>query len=388
MSEHLSLRALALVMAFACGLTVANLYYAQPLLDLIADSFHISQGAASVTVTLTQAGYAVGLLFVVPLGDLLENRRLITRTLFLTAAALVALAAAPAYGVFLAAAALVGLTSVVVQVLLPLAAHLAPEGQVGRFVGTVMSGLIIGVLLARTLSSAVAQVASWRTIYIVSAVAMVLLSALLRWALPERRPDHDLGYRQIMASVGEMVVHEPRLIRRSVMQATMFGAFTAFWTAIAFVLVDEHGFNQGGIALFALVGAGGAVGTQVAGRIADRGYGEVGSAVALLLASGMFVLAGLGHRSVVVLGVAAVLLDFAAQSHQVISQHVIYTLRPTQRARVNTIFMVTMFIGGTVSSALAGRLHAAYGWTGVCWLGFALPLVGLVVSRSGRHGRR
>jgi predicted MFS family arabinose efflux permease len=376
-------RAITLVLAVACGLTVANLYYSQPLLDLIAGSFDVSQGAATVAVTLTQAGYALGLLFLLPLGDLVENRTLATRTLLATALALLLAAVSATFGMFLAASVLVGITSVVVQVLVPLAAHLAPAEQRGTFVGRVMSGLLLGILLARTAASLVADILGWRAIYFLSAALMVVLSVILHRMLPKRLPEHTAGYRSLLASMGDLVRHEPVLRRRALCQATMFGAFSVFWTAIAYELIDEHGFSQAQIALFALVGAGGAAAAPVGGRLADRGYGRIASGGALLLASFAFVLAALGHRSVLLLAVAAVLLDFAVQCHQVMSQHEIYALRADARARINTVFMTTVFVGGAVSSAVTGVLHSASAWWGVCLFGMVLPLLGLLVWAYG-----
>lgn len=378
-----------LVMAFACGLTVANLYYCQPLLEEIARAFHVGQGSASLVVTLTQLGYGIGLLFLVPLGDLRENRALVTRLLLGTAVALALAAASPTFGAFLAFSVLIGITSVIVQVLVPLAAHLAPEGQQGAFVGKVMSGLLLGILLARSASSAIAEVFGWRAIYVISAVLMIGLSLMLRRMLPRYEPDAvGKTYRGMVASVVELVRREPVLRRRAFNQAMMFGAFTAYWTAIAYELIDEHGFSQGQIALFALVGAGGAAAAPIAGRVADRGHGDWASAVMLLVGSGAFLLARFEHHSVLALAVAAVLLDFAVQSHQVMGQHVIYGLRPTARARINTVYMTTIFVGGTIASLFTGIVHGHAGWVGVCWLGFALPLLAFAVWLWGRYGAR
>lgn len=371
------------LLAVACGLTVANLYYAQPLLDLIAHSFHVGQGTAAIVVTMTQVGYALGLLFLLPVGDLLENRKLVTRTLAATALSLVVAGAAPVFGVFLAVSVLVGLTSVVAQILVPLAAHLAPEGQQGRFVGRVMSGLLLGILLARTVASFAAEAAGWRTIFFVSAGLMVALAFVLRRMLPTREPEHTAGYGSLLASVVALVRHEPVLVRLALCQASMFGAFSAFWTAIAYELIDEHGFGQVGIGVFALVGAAGAAAAPLGGRLADHGYGRVGRVGTLLLAAVAVAVAGVGHRSVFLLAVGGVLLDLAVQCHQVMSQQVIYALRPDARARINTVYMSTVFVGGAISSALAGVLHDAHGWVGVTVLGAVLPLAGLVVWLSG-----
>ncbi|MEV4345285.1 MFS transporter [Actinoplanes sp. NPDC049596] len=381
-------RSLVLVLAVACGLTVANIYYSQPLLDLIADSFHVSQGAATVVVTLTQVGYAAGLLFLLPLGDLVENRKLTTRLLAGTATALLLAAVSPAYSIFLVVSVLIGVTSVVAQILVPLAAHLAPAEQRGALVGKVMSGLLLGILLARTVSSLVAEVWGWRAIYFVSAALMVILAVVLRRMLPARPADHTAGYGSLMRSVGTLVREEPALRRRALSQATIFGAFTAFWTAIGYELIDEHGFSQGAIAVFALIGAGGALAAPIAGKFADRGYGQAASGGALLLAALMLILAAVGHGSVIVLAVAGILLDFAVQAHQVMSQHEIYALRENARARINTVFMTTVFSGGAIASALTGVLHDRYGWTGACVLGAGLALAGLGVWATGLRSSR
>lgn len=381
-------RALTLVLAVACGLTVANLYYAQPLLDLIADSFGVSQGAAAIVVTLTQAGYALGLLFVLPLGDLVENRRLVTRTLIGTALALLLAAVSPVYPMFLVVAVLVGVTSVVAQILVPLAAHLAPPEERGAFVGKVMSGLLLGILLARTVASLVAGLLGWQAIYFVSAGLMIVLAVVLHRMLPSREPSHTAGYGSLLRTVLDLARTEPALRRRAISQAAMFGAFSAFWTAIAYELIDEHHLTQTQIAIFALIGAGGAAAAPIGGRLADRGYGRGASGIMLVLGSLTLVLAAAGHRSVILLAVAGVLLDFAVQCHQVMSQHEIYALRADARARINTVFMTTVFTGGAVSSALTGVLHHRYGWLGACVLGAAFPLVGLIAWATGLDWRR
>ena len=372
-------RALIPLLALACGLTVANLYYSQPLLDLIADAFGVSEGAATVVVTLTQIGYALGLLLLLPLGDLVENRRLTTRLLLGTAASLLVAGLAPAYPIFLVFSVLIGVTSVVAQILVPFAAHLAPPEQRGAIVGKVMSGLLLGILLARTVSSFVGGLWGWRAIYFISAAMMLALAVVLYRILPRRLPEHTAGYGSLLRTVADLARTEPALRRRALCQALLFGAFSAFWTAIAYELIDEHGFNQSQIAVFALIGAGGAAAAPIAGKLADRGYGSWGSGAALLLAALMAVLAAAGHRSVIVLALAGVLLDFAVQAHQVMSQHEIYALRADARARINTVFMTTVFTGGALSSALTGILHHRYGWTGACLLAAACAAAALAV---------
>ena len=385
------LRLLTLLLAVACGLTVANLYYAQPLLALIAASFHVGHGTATAVVTTTQIGYALGLLFVLPVGDLVDNRVLVTRTLLVTALALAGTALAPNFGTFLAAAALVGLTSVVAQILVPFAAHLAPAGEAGRFVGRVMSGLLLGILLARTVASLLAEAVGWRAIFVASAVAMAALSAVLWKALPPRAPDHRAGYGALLRSVGQLLRQEPALRRLALGQACMFGTFTAFWSAIAYELIDAHGFGQDAIGVFALVGAAGAAAAPISGRLADHGHGRIGRAGTYVLTLVALALAGFGQSSVALLAAGGVLLDLAVQSHQVMSQQVIYALRPNARARINTVYMSTVFVGGAICSAVTGAVHDAYGWSGVMGFAAVLPALALVLwatDRSGADRRR
>jgi predicted MFS family arabinose efflux permease len=374
-----SLRLVMLVLAFACGASVANLYYAQPLLGLIRSSFGISGGTAALVVTVTQVGYAIGLALLLPLGDLLENRKLASRTLVVTAVALAAAALAPSFGVFLIAAALVGVTSVVAQVLVPLAAHLAPAGSQGKYVGQVMGGLLLGIMLARSVASLAAAAWGWRSIYVISAVIMVIMAVVLAWLLPRRKPQHSATYPQLVASTLAVARAEPVLRRRAAAQALMFGAFTAFWTAIAFELTGQHHLSQTGIALFALVGAAGAAAAPVAGRLGDRGYGRPARGIAAALGLAALVLADVGSGSLALLAVAAVLLDFAVQSNQVFSVRDIYALRPEARARINSVYMTTIFAGGAVSSAVTGIVQQHWGWSGVTVFAAALvALAGLV----------
>lgn len=366
-------------MAVACGLAVANLYYAQPLLDLVVKSFHISQGTATVVVTATQIGYALGLVLLLPLGDLVNNRKLTSRTMIGTAVALALAAVSPDYGLFLALSVLIGVTSVVAQILVPFAAHLAPEASRGRLVGQVMSGLLLGILLARTVSSLVAAAWGWRGIYVVSAVLMVAMSVALARILPDVPPAHAATYRRLMRSVLTLARAEPLLRRRSACQALLFGGFTSFWTSIAYELIGHHRFNQAEVGTFALVGATGAAVAPIAGRLADRGHGHAGRAAAIAIGIGALLLAAFGSGSVVLLGLAGVLLDVAVQGHQAFSQREIYGLHGNARARINTVFMTTVFVGGAAATAVSGWLHDTYGWFGVTLFGAGLMVVAAIV---------
>ncbi|MEY9964162.1 putative MFS family arabinose efflux permease [Streptacidiphilus sp. MAP12-16] len=374
-----SLRWITVTLAFACGASVANLYYAQPLLSPIGHAFGVGQGAATVVVTATQVGYALGLALLLPLGDLLENRRLASRTLLLTAGALAMAAVAPDFWIFLVLSALIGVTSVVAQILVPLAAHLAPPEARGKLVGQVMSGLLLGIMLARSISSFAAAAWGWRSIYAISAGVMLLTAVALAKMLPLRQPVQTARYGALLTSVVHLARTEPVLVRRALTQALLFGAFTTYWTAISFELISRHHLTQNGVAVFALVGAAGAAAAPVAGRLGDAGHGVVMRAGAIALGLVSMLVAGLGAANLVVLALGGVLLDFAVQSHQVLSQRDIYALRPDARARVNSVYMTSVFLGGAASSAATGPVLAAWGWTGVTVMAAALMAVGLVI---------
>lgn len=375
-----ALRWTILALAFACGASVANLYYAQPLLGPMGRTFGIGSGTATLIVTMTQIGYALGLSLLTPLGDLWENRRLVTRTLIATAAALAAAAVAPGIGIFLTVSVLIGATSVVAQILVPWSSHLAPAEARGKVVGQVTGGLLLGIMLARSVSSLVAAAWGWRSVYVLSAVLMLVVSAVLRLRLPERRPAHSAGYLSLVASAYRFALREPVLRHRALSQASMFAAFTAFWTAVPYELVDRHHFTETGIAAFALVGAAGAAAAPVAGRLGDRGHGVRARNTAFVVGLIALLVAALGSSQIVLLALGGVLLDFAVQSHQVLSVRDIYGLSTHARARMNAFYMTCVFAGGAVASAATGSVLGADGWSGVMALAAVLMVVGAAES--------
>ena len=381
--EPLRARGLRLVMpllAFACGAAVANLYYAQPLLGLIRHSFGISAGTAALAVTVTQVGYAAGLAFLVPLGDLLENRKLASRTLVVTAIALVAAAAAPNFTVLLIALVFTGVTSVVAQVLVPLASHLAPPGTQGKYVGQVTGGLLLGIMLARPVASLAAAAWGWRSIYVISAAAMLAIAFALARLLPSRQPAHLATYPALVASTVAVARAEPLLRRRAAAQALMFGAFTAFWTGIAYELTGQHHLTQVGVAVFAFVGAAGAAAAPIAGRLGDRGYAKVARGAAAALSVAALFLAGFGAANLALLAASAVALDFAVQTSYVLGMRDIYALRPEARARINSVYMTSIYAGGAASSAMTGIIEQRWGWSGVTVLAIVLIAGGGLLS--------
>jgi predicted MFS family arabinose efflux permease len=372
-------RWLVLLLAVSCGLTVANLYYAQPLLAELGRSFRIDQVTAGGLVTATQLGYAAGMVLLVPLGDRIENRRLVSVLLGVTLLALLAAGAAPGFAVLLAASLVAGATSVVAQVLVPFAAGLAPEGARGRVVGRVMSGLLAGILLSRTLGSEVAEAFGWRVVYLASATFMAVLVVALRAALPRRAPTTTISYGRLLRSTAALLRTHPSLRRRALYQVAMFGAFSAFWTTISFVLTGPpFHFPQYAVGIFALVGAGGAVIAPVAGRWADRGWVRPMTAAGFAAAVLAFGIAALGRHHVVALAVAAVLLDMAVQATMILGQHTIYRLDQTSRARLNSAYIAIFFVGGAAGSQLGSYAYRIGGWPAVTAAGAALPLLALL----------
>jgi predicted MFS family arabinose efflux permease len=373
-------QALVLLFALCCGAIVANLYYAQPIIELIAPDVGLSADRASLIVSLTQIGYALGLLFLVPLADLLESRRLMLIT---TAAALLCLlAAAFAHqpDLFLGLALLIGLSSVSVQMLIPLAANLAPEASRGRVVGNIMSGLLLGILLARPLASVVAGEFGWRAVYLMAAALMLVITLVIATTIPRHTPSHSASYGQLLASLVHLLRRYPTLRHRALYQGLMFASFSLFWTVAPLELARHLGLSQQDIALFALAGAIGAVAAPIAGRLADAGHTWRASLVALILAPLAFapnlLNAGLGWIGLIA---TAIVLDFAVQMSMVLGQRTIYALEPQSRARLNALYMTSIFVGGAMGSALASPVYERFGWSGTALLAAGLPLLALLV---------
>jgi predicted MFS family arabinose efflux permease len=371
---------LVLLLAVACGVTVANLYYAQPLLPELQRRFGLSSASAGTLITATQLGYASGMVLLVPLGDRLENRRLVTGLLMVTTLAVLVAGSAPSYGVLLGACLVMGCTAVVAQVLVPYAADLATDETRGRVVGRVVSGLLTGILLSRVLGSLLADATSWRVVYLVSAGLMALLVLTLRAALPTRQPTTTVPYGQLIRSTAALFRNHAVLRRRALYQSWMFGAFSAFWTTIAFVLTSgPYHYTQLGVGLFALAGAAGAAVAPLAGRWADGGLARPMTAVALLMTAGSFALVGVGRNHIVLLVLGAVVLDMGVQITLILGQHRIYQIDPTARARLNSAYIATFFLGGALGSQLGSIAYHAGGWAAVCTFGTALPVLALLL---------
>jgi len=370
---------LVALMAIACGAAVANIYYAQPLLSTIAHDFAVSDGTAGLLVTASQVGYAAGLVLLVPMGDLLERRRLITRILMVTVLALAATAASPSLAVLACALVVVGLTSVVAQILVPLASTLAGEHERGRVVGHVMSGLLVGILVARTASGLIGELGGWRVVFAASAVLMLALCAILRLALPQVQPTTTLSYPSLLRSVLRLVAQQRTLRMRMFYGALGMGQFSVLWTTIAFLLAGApYRYGDATIGLFGLVGLAGALAAQAAGRLADRGrhHHSTGAFFATMLVSWALIAAGRTSLAALIAGIA--LLDLGIQGAQITNQSVIYALVPSARSRLTTAYMTALFAVAAVSSAAASTLYDAAGWGAVSALGAALAGAGVL----------
>ncbi|MER6525744.1 MFS transporter [Streptomyces sp. NPDC001508] len=382
---------LVALLAVATGMTVANLYYAQPLLAELRDVFQVSEATAGLLITLTQIGYVIGMLFLVPLGDRLEKRGLVTVLLAVTTVALLAAGLSTGFPMLLAASLVSGATSVVAQILVPFAASLAPDHARGRIVGRVMSGLLTGILLSRTLSSLVSDVAGWRVVYLGSAGLMAVLAVALWVALPQQAPTISVPYHHVLRSTAALLRSHPVLRRRGLYQAAMFGAFSAFWTTVSYLLTGPHfHYSAVGVGIFALVGAAGAAIAPLAGHWADRGLVRPMTGGAFAVAAVAFAVAGFGQHSIVFVALAAVLVDMAVQTSLILGQHTVYQLDAQARARLNSAFIAVFFLGGALGSQLGSFAYRAAGWGAVSAFGAALPLLALLYwlteRRAGADG--
>lgn len=379
---------LTLLLATSCGLIAANIYLAQPLIGPISASLGLSPGAGGLIPTMAQLGYGAGLLLVAPLGDLIENRRLVLSILCVAILAFAGAALSTHAAAFLGAALLIGLGSVAVQVLVPYAAHLAPDATRGRVVGNVMSGLMLGIMLARPVASLITAALSWHAVFALSAVLMTALAIVLRLALPRRQPASGLRYGELLASMGRLARRTPVLQRRALYQACLFAAFSLFWTAAPLLLADAFHLSQNGIALFALAGVAGAVAAPIAGRAADRGWTQPATGFAMTSVAGSLLLSRLGldgsRLGLAMLVAAAVLLDFGVTASGVLGQRAIYQLGAGVRGRLNGLYMATYFAGGAAGSALGGWSYAHGGWSLAMWAGLGLPVLALACFLAER----
>ncbi|HAV1935718.1 MFS transporter [Enterobacter hormaechei] len=377
---------LILLMSVATGLAVASNYYAQPLLDTIARAFDLSASSAGFIVTAAQLGYAAGLLFLVPLGDMFERRMLIVSMTLLAAGGMLITASSQSLTMMIIGTALTGLFSVVAQILVPLAATLASPEKRGKVVGTIMSGLLLGILLARTVAGLLASLGGWRTVYWVASVLMVIMALALWRGLPKVKQENHLNYPQLLASVFSLFTRDKLLRTRAILGCLTFANFSILWTSMAFLLAaPPFNYSEGVIGLFGLAGAAGALGARPAGGLADKGKSHMTTSAGLVLLLLSWAAIWYGHVSVLALIVGILVLDLTVQGVHITNQTVIYRVKPDARNRLTAGYMTSYFIGGAAGSLISASAWQHAGWTGVCAIGAIVAAINLLVWWRGYH---
>lgn len=375
---------LVLLMAIATGLVVASNYYAQPLLDTIAVQFNLTTNMAGFIVTTAQLSYAVGLLLLVPLGDLFERRNLILIMTILSACGLLVTALANNIWLILLGTGLTGLFSVVAQILVPLAATLAKPHQRGKAVGFIMSGLLLGILLARTLSGAMAMIGGWRAIYWLAFFILMLLVVIMWRKLPRYKSPIELNYGQLLGSIFQLFFTTPVLAVRSILGGLAFANFALLWTAMAFLLAGEpFNFSDGIIGLFGLAGAAGALMALQAGHLVDKGKGKKVTLISLILLLLSWIPIGFAKESLIGFIIGILILDLAVQGLHITNQSTLYRIMPEARGRLTAGYMTSYFIGGALGSLASGYAYHYAGWYGIAITGGILCLISLIVWAFG-----
>nr|WP_245773169.1 MFS transporter [Paenibacillus catalpae] len=373
-------RNVALLFAIACGMAVANIYYAQPLLDAISNEFGITHSSVGIVITITQICYALGLLLLVPLGDLLNRRWLIAGQMLISVLALIVVGTAPVSMVLFIGIAVVGLLAVVTQTLVAFAATLAAPAERGRAVGVVTSGIVIGILLARTFAGVLTDLAGWRSVYLVSAGLTLIMACVLFRVLPH--DDHkreSLSYLQLLRSLLTLFAQERILLIRGALALMIFAAFSILWTSLVLPLsTPPISLSHTAIGAFGLAGVAGALAAARAGRLADRGLGQKTTGLALILLLISWLPISYTHHSLLALIVGIVLLDLAVQAVHVTNQSMILTLRPEARSRLTAGYMIFYSIGSATGSIASTSIYVYSGWNGVCLLGAIVSALALL----------
>lgn len=379
--EKLLPRSTIFLFAIACGISVANVYYAQPLLDTMSRSFNIIEASAGIIITATQIGCAIALVALVPLGDILNRRKLLIAQLTVLVLALILVASATSKPVMLTGMAALGLLgTAMTQGLLAYAATLAAPSQRGRVVGAAQGGVVVGLLLARTVAGILADVSGWRSVYICSAVLAAIMAIILSKKLPDdSTPVQKQSYGYLLLSMWTLFKTEPVLRNRSILAMLMFAVFSAFWTSLVLPLSGPpHSLSHTMIGSFGLVGVVGVLGASRAGALSDQGKGQWTTGIALLLLLLSWFPIAFTQQSLWALVAGVILLDLAAQALHVTNQGMIFNIGTNSHSRIVGVYMIFYAIGSGTGSIASTTVYARYGWTGVCMLGaiFCLLAIG------------
>lgn len=367
------------IMTIATAVVVANLYYNQPLLEDIGRTFHTTRAKVGKVSMLTQVGYATGMFFLVPLADMVKRKRLMLIVFAFILISLIVTALAPSIDLLIIASFFLGASSMIPQLLVPMAAHLANPAERGKKIGVIMSGLLIGILLSRTFSGYIGAYFGWRAVYYIAAGMMLLMWLMIGFFLPEVEPEYKGSYKKLMSSLVQLVKEEPKLRLAALRGALCFACFSAFWTTIVFLLKQNFNMGSGVAGEFGLVGAFGALAAGLMGRLSDKMDAYKLSGITLLLVLLSFVIFYFSAHSIAGLVIGVIVLDMGVQATHISNQSIIFALRPEARNRINTIYMVTYFIGGALGTFVATGLWKNYQWDGVCITGGAIALVTLII---------
>jgi predicted MFS family arabinose efflux permease len=363
-------RSVILLFAIASGLAVANVYFAHPLLDIMADDLGLSRATTGIIVAVTQIGYGLGLILLVPLGDLIDRRRLVIGQSLLSVLALVSVSLSSSGGMLLASMAAMGLLAVVTQAFVAYAASLAQPSERGQVVGVVTSGIVLGILLARTIAGTLADLSGWRIVYLISAALTLAMAVLLHKALPEQRSGEKNSYPRLIASLFTLIAQEPVLRIRGVIAMLIFANITTLLTPLVLPLsAPPFSLSHTEIGLFGLAGAAGALGAARAGRWVDRGFAQRTTGVALALMLLAWLPISLLPQSILWLVVGVLVIDFGLQAVHVTNQGMIYRIRPEAQSRLTAVYMVFYSLGSAIGSSSSTMIYAHAGWTGVCLFG-------------------
>lgn len=378
MSKQLS-NTLLYLMSISAGLVVANLYYNQPLLHQIAVSFHVSESEVSNVALATQLGYALGLLLIIPLGDKISNKTILKWDFLGMLLALIATVFSGSLGVLIFSSFLLGFTSAIPQLFVPMAAQLSNSKNQGSAIGIVMSGLLIGILGSRVVSGFVGEQFGWRAMYAGAGVVMIALYILLRIKLPELKPQYQGSYANLMRSIGSYFKNEPELRIAALRGGLAFAGVSAFWTTLVFLMEDSFGYGSGVTGLFGLLGIAGALAASVVGKLSDRMSKNRIILYASLLLVASWIILFFSTNSLFGLIVGVVVVDLGLQGLHITNQNIIFSKNPEGRNRVNTVYMVSFFMGGALGTSLGAWAWEHYHWMGVSTLGGLLSILILIV---------